>query len=113
MAQNTVSDLRLKIFCALADPVRLDLIEYLSGSERCVCEILPAFRRSQSSISKHLNVLYQAGILDRKIEGKRTIYSIKDPQVLQVIKAVDALALKQISLLIDAKKSIEEQIIRS
>ncbi|HOV51727.1 MAG TPA: metalloregulator ArsR/SmtB family transcription factor [Methanothrix sp.] len=113
MAQNTVSDLRLKIFCALADPVRLDLIEYLSGSERCVCEILPAFRRSQSSISKHLNVLYQAGILDRRIEGKRTLYSIKDPHVLQVIKAVDALALKQISLLIDAKKSIEEQIIRS
>jgi len=113
MAQNTVSDLRLKIFCALADPVRLDLIEYLSGSERCVCEILPAFRRSQSSISKHLNVLYQAGILDRKIEGKGPSNSIKDPQVLQVIKAVDALALKQISLLIDAKKSIEEQIIRS
>ncbi|OPX73845.1 MAG: DNA-binding transcriptional repressor ArsR [Methanosaeta sp. PtaB.Bin018] len=113
MAQNTVSDLRLKIFCALADPVRLDLIEYLSGGERCVCEILPAFQRSQSSISKHLNVLYQAGILDRRIEGKRTLYSIKDPQVLQVIKAVDALALKQISLLIDAKKSIEEQIIRS
>ncbi|NMB85780.1 MAG: helix-turn-helix transcriptional regulator [Methanothrix sp.] len=113
MAQNTVSDLRLKIFCALADPVRLDLIEYLSGGERCVCEILPAFQRSQSSISKHLNVLYQAGILDRRIEGKRTLYSIKDPHVLQVIKAVDALALKQISLLIDAKKSIEEQIIRS
>lgn len=113
MAQNAVSDLRLKIFCALADPVRLDLIEYLSGGERCVCEILPAFQRSQSSISKHLNVLYQAGILDRRIEGKRTLYSIKDPQVLQVIKAVDALALKQISLLIDAKKSIEEQIIRS
>ncbi len=113
MAQNTVSDLRLKIFCALADAVRLDLIEYLSGGERCVCEILPAFQRSQSSISKHLNVLYQAGILDRRIEGKRTLYSIKDPQVLQVIKAADALALKQISLLIDAKKSIEEQIIRS
>lgn len=113
MAQNTVSDLRLKVFSALADPVRLELIEYLSGDERCVCEIMPAFRRSQSSISKHLNVLYQAGILDRRIDGKRTVYSIKDPQVLQVIKAVDELALKQISLLIDAKKSIEEQIIRS
>ena len=113
MAQNTVSDLRLKIFCALADPVRLDLIEYLSGGERCVCEILPAFQRSQSSISKHLNILYQAGILDRRFDGKRTLYSIRDPQVLQVIKAADALALKQISQLIDAKKCIEEQIIRS
>jgi ArsR family transcriptional regulator, arsenate/arsenite/antimonite-responsive transcriptional repressor len=112
MAQNTVSDLRLKILCALADPIRLDVIKYLSGGERCVCEILPEFERSQSSISKHLNILYQAGILDRKFEGKRTLYSIKDPRVLDIIKSVDALALKQISQLIDAGKSIEEQIIK-
>jgi ArsR family transcriptional regulator len=113
MAQNTVSDLRLKILCALADSTRLEVIKYLSGGERCVCEILPAFQRSQSAISKHLNILYQAGILDRKLEGKRTLYSIKDPQVLEVIKAVDTLALKQISQLIEAGKSIEEQITRS
>lgn len=113
MAQSTVSDLRLRILCALADPTRLEVIMYLSAGERCVCEILPAFQRSQSSISKHLNILYQAGILDRRFEGKRTLYSIKDPQVLDVIKAVDVLALKQISQLIEAGKSIEEQIIRS
>lgn len=113
MAQNTVSDLRLKILCALADPIRLEVIKYLSGGERCVCEIFPKFQRSQSSISKHLNVLYQAGILDRKFDGKKTLYRIRDPQVLEVIKAVDVLALKQISQLIEAGKSIEEQITRS
>jgi ArsR family transcriptional regulator len=113
MAQNTVSDLRLKILCALADPIRLEVIKYLSGGERCVCEILPKFERSQSSISKHLNVLYQAGILDRKFEGKRTLYSIKDPQVLEIIKAVDALALRQIYQLIEAGRNIEEQMVRS
>ncbi len=111
MSQNTISDLRLKILCALADPVRLEIVKYLSAGERCVCEILPEFKRSQSSISKHLNILYQAGILDRKFEGKRTIYSIKDPQVLEIIKAVDALALKQISQFVEAKKKFEEEII--
>ncbi len=113
MAQSTISDLRLKILCALADPIRLEVIKYLSGGERCVCEILPEFERSQSSISKHLNILYQAGILDRKFDGKRTLYRIKDPQVLEVINAVDVLALKQISQLIEVGKSIEEQIVRS
>ncbi len=111
MAPSTVSDLRLKILCALADSTRLEIIKYLSGGERCVCEILPAFQRSQSAVSKHLNILYQAGILDRRFEGKRTLYSIKDPQVLEIIKAVDVLALKQISQLIEDGKSIEEQII--
>lgn len=113
MAQNSVSDLRLKILCALADSTRLEIIKYLSGGERCVCEILPAFQRSQSAVSKHLNILYQAGILDRRFEGKRTLYSIKDPQVLEVIKAVDILALKQISQFLEAGRTIEEQIIRS
>jgi hypothetical protein len=63
--------LRIKILSALSDPARLELLEYLSGGERCVCEILPAFQRSQSTISKHLNILHEADILERKVEGKR------------------------------------------
>jgi len=43
MTQKSVSDLRIKILSAISDPTRLELLEYLSGGERCVCEILPAF----------------------------------------------------------------------
>ncbi|HWQ19016.1 MAG TPA: metalloregulator ArsR/SmtB family transcription factor [Methanotrichaceae archaeon] len=110
MAQKSVSDLRLKILCALSDPIRLEMLEYLAGGERCVCEIIPAFQRSQSTISKHLNILYEAGILDRKIDGKRTLYRIKDPQVFDIIKAVDALALEQISNLAEAGKILERSL---
>jgi ArsR family transcriptional regulator len=74
---------------------------------------MPAFSRSQSAISKHLNVLYEAGILDRRFEGKRTLYSIKDPQVFEIIKAVDVLALKQISQLAETGKVIEGYINKS
>ena len=73
MVEKTISDLRIKIFSALSEPTRLELLEYLSGGERCVCEILPAFQRSQSTISKHLNILSEADIMDRKIDGKRTV----------------------------------------
>ncbi len=113
MAQNSVSDLRVKILSALADSTRLEILQYLSEGERCVCEIIPAFQRSQSAISKHLNILYEAGILDRRFEGKRTLYSIKDPQVLEIIKAVDVLALGQISQLAEAGKAIEGALKRS
>ena len=110
MTQKSISDLRIKIFSALSDPTRLELLEYLSGGERCVCEILPAFQRSQSTVSKHLNILYEADILDRKIDGKRTVYLIKDPQVFDLIRLVDSMALKQISHLSEAGRILEKSL---
>ncbi|MCK9405878.1 MAG: metalloregulator ArsR/SmtB family transcription factor [Methanothrix sp.] len=110
MAQKNVSELRLKILSALSDPIRLELLEFLSGGERCVCEILPAFSRSQSTISKHLNILFEADILDRRIDGKKTLYSIKDPQVFELVRLVDRMALKQISQLAEAGRIIEESL---
>jgi ArsR family transcriptional regulator len=110
MTQKSVSDLRVKILDALSDPIRLELLEYLSQGERCVCEIIPAFQRSQSTISKHLNILHEADILERKIDGKRTIYRIKDPQVFDLIRMVDALALRQISQLNEAGKILEKPL---
>jgi ArsR family transcriptional regulator len=110
MTAKSVSNLRVKILSALSDPTRLDLLDYLSGGERCVCEILPAFQRSQSTISKHLNILYEADILERKVDGKRTIYSIKDPMVLEIIRMVDSLALTQISQLAEAGRILEKSL---
>jgi ArsR family transcriptional regulator len=94
MTQKSVSDLRVKILSALSDPTRLELLDYLAGGERCVCEILPAFQRSQSTISKHLNILHEADILERKIDGKRTVYRIKDPHVFDLLRLVDSMALR-------------------
>jgi ArsR family transcriptional regulator len=94
----------------LSDPIRLELLEYLSGGERCVCEILPAFQRSQSTISKHLNILYEADILERKIDGKRTIYCIRDPKVFDLIRLVDSMALTQISQLSEVGRILEKSL---
>ena len=110
MTDKSVSDLRIKILSALSDPTRLELLEYLSEGERCVCEILPAFQRSQSTISKHLNILYEADILERKIDGKRTLYRIKDSQVFDLIRLVDTMALKQISELAEAGRILEKSL---
>jgi ArsR family transcriptional regulator len=110
MAQKSVSYLRVKILSALTDPIRLELLECLADGERCVCQILPAFNRSQSTISKHLNILYEAGILDRRIDGKRTLYCIKNPKIFDLIKDVDAIALDQISELASAGKILEASV---
>jgi ArsR family transcriptional regulator len=110
MTATSVSNLRVKILNALSDPIRLQLLDYLSEGEKCVCQIIPAFQRSQSTISKHLNILYEADILERKVDGKRTIYCIKDKRVFEIIRLVDCLALTQISQLAEAGKIIEKSM---
>jgi ArsR family transcriptional regulator, arsenate/arsenite/antimonite-responsive transcriptional repressor len=110
MAQKSVSDLRVKILSAICDPIRLEIIECLFGGERCVCEIIPAFQRSQSTISKHLSILYEAGILDRRIDGKRTMYRVKNPKIFDLLKKVDELALDQVSELSNAGSILEASI---
>jgi ArsR family transcriptional regulator len=62
---------------ALADPVRLRLMSLVAshqGGEACVCDLTDAFDLSQPTISHHLKVLHEAGLLDREKRGVRVYY---------------------------------------
>ncbi len=65
---------------ALADPVRLRLLSLVSaheGREACVCDLNDAFDLSQPTISHHLKVLHEAGLLDREKRGTWVYYSVR------------------------------------
>lgn len=62
---------------ALADPVRLRLLSLVashSGGEACVCDLNDAFDLSQPTISHHLKVLHESGLLDREKRGVWVYY---------------------------------------
>jgi ArsR family transcriptional regulator len=62
---------------ALADPVRLRLMSLVAshpGGEACVCDLNEAFDLSQPTISHHLKVLHEAGLLDRQKRGVWVYY---------------------------------------
>lgn len=62
---------------ALADPVRLQLLSMVlahPGGEACVCDLLPGFELSQPTISHHLKVLHEAGLLERDKRGVWVYY---------------------------------------
>ena len=62
---------------ALADPVRLRLMSLVAssqGGEACVCDLTDAFDLSQPTISHHLKVLHEAGLLDRDKRGVWVYY---------------------------------------
>ena len=64
---------------ALADPVRLRLMSMVlshAGGEACVCDLTPAFDLSQPTISHHLKVLHEAGLLDRSKRGVWVYYRV-------------------------------------
>jgi ArsR family transcriptional regulator, arsenate/arsenite/antimonite-responsive transcriptional repressor len=62
---------------ALADPVRLQLLSLVAsheGGEACVCDLTEAFDLSQPTISHHLKVLHQSGLLERSKRGVWVYY---------------------------------------
>ncbi|MFE7114658.1 ArsR/SmtB family transcription factor [Streptomyces sp. NPDC057654] len=66
-----------KVFKALGDPVRLRLLSMIAsraGGEICVCDLTPAFDLSQPTISHHLKLLRQAGLIDSERRGTWVYY---------------------------------------
>jgi len=80
---------RLKMLKAMADGTRLRILELLLDGEKCVCEIIPYTKRKQSTVSIQLARLEKAGILKSRRDGKKVFYSITDPRVCDVFKALE------------------------
>ncbi|MFJ6619200.1 ArsR/SmtB family transcription factor [Kitasatospora sp. NPDC091335] len=67
------------LFKALGDPVRLRLLSMIAsgaGGEVCVCDLTPAFDLSQPTISHHLKLLRQAGLIDSERRGTWVYYRL-------------------------------------
>jgi ArsR family transcriptional regulator len=77
-----------KIFNALSDPARLEILEFLRNGEECVCEIIPHLGLIQPVVSRHLKILKDCGIVRYRKEGNKRLYSITDPKIYKVIDAV-------------------------
>ncbi len=72
---------------ALADPVRLRLISLVAaheGGEACVCDLTEAFQLSQPTISHHLKVLHESGLLDRSKRGVWVYYRVRSETLRQL-----------------------------
>jgi DNA-binding transcriptional ArsR family regulator len=63
-------------FKAFCNSTRAQIIEFLLGGERCVCEMTGPLDQSQPLVSHHLALLRDAGYLHMRSEGTRTYYSI-------------------------------------
>lgn len=78
-----------EIFKAMADPCRLTIIRLLMGGELCVCEIMTALDRPQSSTSHHLTILKDAGLIKERKDGKWSRYRLADGAVIEMMSLAE------------------------
>ena len=71
-------------FNAIAEPRRRHILEFIAAGERSVNEIAEAIELNQPSVSKHLQVLLDVGLVSSRREGRRTMYRT-NPETLRTI----------------------------
>jgi ArsR family transcriptional regulator len=76
---------KAKIFRALSDPARLNILDFLRDGEKCVCEIIPHVKLIQPVVSRHLKILKESGILRDRKDGNRRLYSVTDQSIFKVV----------------------------
>jgi ArsR family transcriptional regulator len=75
-------------FRALGDPMRLRLLQALRTGERSVGDLAERTGGGQANVSKHLQVLFQQGYVERRKEGTTSWYRITDPEVFTMCELV-------------------------
>ena len=68
----------IKVMKALSDPNRVKIVKMLQHKLMCVCELREALQISQSSVSKHLKILEEVGLVDYKKDGLWVNYYLTD-----------------------------------
>lgn len=81
---------------ALGHPTRLYMAEQLAGGEHCVCEFVREIDADFSTISKHLLILKQAGIVEDEKRGQNVYYKLKVPCILNSMSCVEAVLQSQL-----------------
>ena len=78
-------DEKAKFFKALGDETRLKIVSCLLTQDRCACDFTSMTERDQTTVSRHLKVLVEAGILDFEKDGRNRIYKIKDEHMRELL----------------------------
>ena len=85
---DKMMDLVARRFRTLGEPYRLRLLQFLEPGEKSVGDIVAGLEGNQPNISKHLQILHEAGLVSRRRAGTTVLYSICDPMVFKLCDLV-------------------------
>jgi len=80
------------LFKALAHPVRIKIIKHLLQEDYCVCgRIVEVFPLAQSTVSQHLKILKNSGLIQGEVEGPKTCYCVNRTKLALISTSMSAL----------------------
>ena len=88
--EKALIEAKANVLKALGHPTRLWMAEQLAGGEKCVCELAENIDADFSTISKHLSILKQAGVVEIDKRGKQVFYRLKVPCILKYMPCIEA-----------------------
>ncbi|HHV54198.1 MAG TPA: helix-turn-helix transcriptional regulator [Firmicutes bacterium] len=113
---RTLMERQAELLKALGHPARLFIVQMLAeaaeaaeapdeaeragaagAGEKCVCEIIPALGMEQSSVSKHLAVLRERGVVEVRREGTRMFYRLTDRRVMAIVRLAREICVTQLA----------------
>lgn len=77
-----------EVLKALSDPTRLKIIYLLQAGELCACEIISALEKPQPTVSHHLNILKNAGLLKWRKQGVWIHYKLSNPEIITILESL-------------------------
>jgi DNA-binding transcriptional ArsR family regulator len=86
--ENYVFEQVANYFGLLADPTRLRILSCLCAEERPVREVVETVGLTQANISRHLNILFRAGVVGRRRDGNSVFYRVIDPNFVDICRVV-------------------------
>jgi DNA-binding transcriptional ArsR family regulator len=98
-------ELKAEVLRALAQPTRLQILEYLRGGEKCICEIIPAIGGEQSNISRHISLMQKSHLVTTRKDGVKVMVKVSNPKIFHI--------LDQVSVLLKSQMSEHHQLLRS
>lgn len=91
MASEVTAE-RANPFALLADPLRLRIVELLAREELCTCHLVAETGAKQTTISHHLRILREAGVVSAAEEGRFTWYRLSPDFVLELARNLGEIA---------------------
>ena len=81
-----------KFLRCITEESRRNILKFLGGEEKCVCEIVKFMGKEQSVISHHLASLRKCGLVKSHQDGKRVLYRVTDPKLIEFLIRGEELA---------------------
>jgi len=103
---DRVLDFKARIFKVMGDPNRLKILETLRQGEICQCELIPIIGQAQPTVSRHLKLLEDAGLISSHKESTKILYRVVDSHIFSLLDAIDANMMELVSQELAKKYSL-------